>query len=456
MDIKRILSEIPDYQVFLTLNEMNESAFALAEEFPELVTVTELGKSKEGRPLYCLKIGDYSENALVYGCPHPSEVVGEAMLEFFSRKLCEDKAFRDELGYTWYIIKTIDPDGTVLNEGWFKKERNFVNYGSDFFRPKNSDQNESRVPYEHEGVVYGDPKPEVRCLMKVIEEVRPKFYYSLHSAGFGGVYWLMNKDLKNAYPHLWNAVEERDLHLALDQDSGAFIGLHDKAIHKHWTVFDVYQHYKKEIGDEAEDILKEGCECSDYLRRLVPDAFTLICEVPYFSCPWIDDMTPTDMSLGEATVRGNDILFEIRGFVADKYEEIKDLVSPENRLGIAAAEISGAGRRPKPDADKILCDPANAAAATRSAVGSTLWGTRFYNLLYLGVLARTARTEAESGRHTPEQVELLRRVDAEAMKEMYRHCEILESEAIYRRVPIRDLAAVQLASALYCIRELKK
>jgi len=27
---------------------------------------------------------------------------------------------RESLGYTWYLVKCIDPDGTRLNEGWFK------------------------------------------------------------------------------------------------------------------------------------------------------------------------------------------------------------------------------------------------------------------------------------------------------------------------------------------------
>ena len=49
------------------------------------------------------------------------------MLEYFSRALCEDDEFRENCGYTWYLIKCIDIDGTKLNEGWFKSKK-FMKY----------------------------------------------------------------------------------------------------------------------------------------------------------------------------------------------------------------------------------------------------------------------------------------------------------------------------------------
>lgn len=61
MDIKKILSEVPDYKGFFTMAELDESTFRLAREFPELVTVTELGRSRGGHPIYCLKIGHYEK-----------------------------------------------------------------------------------------------------------------------------------------------------------------------------------------------------------------------------------------------------------------------------------------------------------------------------------------------------------------------------------------------------------
>ena len=97
-DIKKILDQIPNYETFFTMDEMDESTLKLAKEFPGLAEVTTIGHSRKGRPMYCIKIGDYKRNALVFASPHPNEPIGSTLLEFFTRKLCEDKEFRDELG----------------------------------------------------------------------------------------------------------------------------------------------------------------------------------------------------------------------------------------------------------------------------------------------------------------------------------------------------------------------
>ena len=105
MDFKRLIDEIPAYDHFLTVDEMDASTLKLAEDYPDLVTVTQEGTSRGGHPIYCLKIGDGPKNAFMFGCPHPNEPMGAMMLEYFSRRLCEDEALRRELGYTWYLIK---------------------------------------------------------------------------------------------------------------------------------------------------------------------------------------------------------------------------------------------------------------------------------------------------------------------------------------------------------------
>jgi len=456
MDIKKILSEVPDYKGFFTMAELDESTFRLAREFPELVTVTELGRSRGGHPIYCLKIGHYEKNALVYGSPHPSEPIGGAMLEFLTRKLCEDKDFRDELGFTWYVIKSVDPDGTGLNEGWFKGPFNFFNYTCDFFRPVNSDQSEIGLPIEFEGETFGRMIPETECVLKVIDEAKPKFLFSLHNAGFGGVYWLMSHDLKGAYPDLWEEVESRGLPLAMGDDDGAFIGLFDKAVHKQWTVFQAADFYHEKYGMDRREILCDGGQVSDYLRRLVPGAFTLICEAPYYCNAATGDTSPSDKTLREVLLKQADTLEPIAAFITERFDRMAHLISPENRLGLAVRQAAKRGRSPGANRDAIMNDPAFEAHPTVAEAFQMGPINHFYRTLDLGMLARAARTEADSGRHSPEDVEMLRKIDAEAMAEAKRNCDILESEIEYKVVPIRDLVSIELASALYCIRELNK
>ena len=116
MDYQRILDNVPDYKAFMSVDEMDQSTLKLKEEYPDLVDLTIIGHSRNDHPIYCMKIGHGEKKALMFGCPHPNEPMGAMMLEYFSRALCEDDEFRENCGYTWYLIKCIDIDGTKLNE----------------------------------------------------------------------------------------------------------------------------------------------------------------------------------------------------------------------------------------------------------------------------------------------------------------------------------------------------
>ena len=72
MDILQILDRVPDYKAFLTVEEMDRNTLELARRYPDIVRVEEIGRSRWNHPIYCLIIGEGSQNALLYGCPHPN------------------------------------------------------------------------------------------------------------------------------------------------------------------------------------------------------------------------------------------------------------------------------------------------------------------------------------------------------------------------------------------------
>ena len=109
MQLIEILNQVPEYKAFLTISELDNSSKKLAKLFDH-VTLKEIGKSREGRIIYCLKIGEGKENALLFAFPHPNEPIGSMSLEFLSRFLAENPEFTKETGYTWYLIKAIDID----------------------------------------------------------------------------------------------------------------------------------------------------------------------------------------------------------------------------------------------------------------------------------------------------------------------------------------------------------
>ena len=199
INLEDILEQIPDYKEFYTVDELDERTKKLAEKYPECVTVKELGKSKCGRSIYCLKIGSGSKNALLYGAPHPNEPVGTMMLDALSQILAENMSFREVMDYTWYIVKVSDVDGLCLNEGWFKGPHTITHYQHHFFRPSFAQQVEWSFPIDYKNYHFHQPTPETRCLMQLIEEIRPEFVYSLHNSGFGGCYWYLSKGTEELY-----------------------------------------------------------------------------------------------------------------------------------------------------------------------------------------------------------------------------------------------------------------
>ena len=111
--IEGVLKKVPEYEKFLTVDELNESSARLVSRHPDLVRAAAIGRSTDGEEIRMLRIGDGEEQLLFFACPHPNEPIGAMTLEALSRQLVEDSELRGER-YTWNLIKCIDPDSTRL------------------------------------------------------------------------------------------------------------------------------------------------------------------------------------------------------------------------------------------------------------------------------------------------------------------------------------------------------
>ena len=81
-DVLDILNDVPDYQVFLTVDELNASTRQLANKHPNTVEVLPVGHSRQGDPIEAIKIGNGPKQALLFAMPHPNEPIGSMMLEY--------------------------------------------------------------------------------------------------------------------------------------------------------------------------------------------------------------------------------------------------------------------------------------------------------------------------------------------------------------------------------------
>ncbi len=268
MNIGEILKNIPDYKVFHTVEEMNRRTLHLAKEYPEVVKVEQVGTSRAGSPIYCLVIGHGSKNALMYGCPHPNEPIGTMMLDFFTQELARNNELRDSLDYTWYIIKSSDPDGTKLNENWFNNPSSITSYMKNFYRPPFVEQVEWSFPIEYKTLKFDNPIPETRVIMNLIDEKKPEFIYALHNAGFGGCMWYLTDGNEALFKKLHAICENEDFPLHLGELEVPYVTPLSTAIFKMPTVRDNYDFMEKFGGDEdpTSKIVMGDC-CSGYANR---------------------------------------------------------------------------------------------------------------------------------------------------------------------------------------------
>ncbi len=107
------------FDYFFTYAEVDDFLIRLAESQPELVKLTSIGKSREGRKIQLLTITDPSTGPaadkpayLIHGNIHAVELSGTHAALFTARRLVADRSKSDILKrVAFYIVPRINPDG---------------------------------------------------------------------------------------------------------------------------------------------------------------------------------------------------------------------------------------------------------------------------------------------------------------------------------------------------------
>ncbi len=118
-----------DFGYFFTYWEMIDTIQRLANNFPHLVRIYEIGRSHQNRPLWCVKISDYpdsneNEPAVFFNAAtHAREPMGVSILIYYMTYLLNnyDPTNSNNL-ITWlinnreiYFVPVMNPDGYVYN-----------------------------------------------------------------------------------------------------------------------------------------------------------------------------------------------------------------------------------------------------------------------------------------------------------------------------------------------------
>ncbi len=453
MDIAKILAQVPDSKRFYTVDEMDAHSRELAKRYPDVCSVFEAGKSQQGHPLLCLKIGQGKENAFIMGCPHPNEPIGAMMLEFLTELLCRDDELRDELGFTWYIVKTADPDGVRLNEGWFNAPFTLYNYARHFYRPASSQQVEWTFPLDYKTLHFHSPLPETAAVMRVLEEIKPKFLFSLHNSAFGGAYWYISEPNPELLGQLPMAAAHQDIPLSLGEPEMPCCKVYSNAVFEFPGTPLIYDYYEQMTGQDPAPMLNSGASSMDFASRQGP-CFGLVCEMPYF-------LSPNCMDTSESDIIRRDAVIESCEMIAALYGQMKPLVDalcphlPERDSYRLALEERMAVYEPSLLAQKnfALQSPEFEKPATKAQAFDNLSAMPFYHLLGAGMIASGAQLAAKLD---PACEPEMRTVLESAEKLLRDGCEKLERNVTFEPVAIRRLVSVQLESGLRTAAEVAR
>lgn len=359
-----IIKDVPDYKKFMGVDELNTSSKKLAKEYPEKVKLLEVGKGETGELIYALKIGTGKKKGLTYGSAHANEPVGGLTTDFFANKLVEDREFEKMLGYTWYIIKCIDPMGLRRNEGWATKswatkedlDRFIMNY---FRRPPAKDV-EYTYPIQYKTINKDNPLPETKIIMDLHREHKFDLIVPLQDMGVGGVLFTLS-DRAPALYSIYQKLAKRFDHgfhaVGGAAPSSCYIKL-ATGVAIHWTMKILYEYFsdrKKSI--ETEGTLPEvggyhpqpkddpattpviamwnGTNIFEWGKTINPNLFVGMCEACrglwYDADPKYYSGENSDMSLRDASLRILDVREDAYKVVEEVYDKAKTYLTGDRK-----------------------------------------------------------------------------------------------------------------------------
>jgi len=452
MILDEVVDKIPDYKEFLNVRELHDSATRLAEQF-DVVEMTKVGESGEGRPISFLKIGDGPRNALLFAFPHPNEPIGSMTIEYLSRYLAENPQLVDELGYTWYLINAMDPDGAALNEGWFKGDFTPLKYAQNYYRPPSHEQIEWTFPVEYKNLSFNNSPPETMVLMKVIDQVKPDFMFSLHNAGFCGVYYYISHPNDTLYPKYEKLVDSQALPLHRGEPEAPFIKKLAPAVFNMFGISSIYDFYEENgVGDPSQ-VIKNGTSSYDYLLRVTGDkGFTLVCEMPYFYDKSLGNDSETEHERRILVKDAMNYSLEEYKYLKPKFEAIREHCPQTHRLYTTVADgIDNFMKRHEPRLNNAENNPMYEGKATVAQAFDSLTATRYYQTFRPAMMARLCKLASETN---PSLTGKILNIQEELDGYVEDRVKEIISGTDFEVIPIQKLVKVQVGSALITMQSL--
>ncbi|WP_432981323.1 M14 family zinc carboxypeptidase [Dactylosporangium sp. CA-233914] len=443
-EIGRLVGTVAQRTGFPTVDDLHAFTQDLAAKYASLVHTRVIGTSRGGDEIHAVTVGDGPRHAVIVGNPHPNEPIGLVTIQHLLTRLCEDDALRAELGFTWHFVPCVDPDGTRLNEGWYGGPISRSHYARNFYRPPADEQVEWTFPVEWAGRTFGDPIPETRALMELIDETRPTLLVSLHNSEFNrGFYYVNGGD-----EEYWKGLSD----LLVDAGISVELGLSDSPGSRQFApgVYDLppfgvlYDAIAQADPQAAAGL--SGGSTGDYSAQY--GASLLIAELPLWAVPDVDDDSPGSRSL-------RDLLHAAAAAYRTSAELFSGILSrldgrlPETNPFYRAISKSRAAALL--DGKAAVADSADDRITTKSEEFTELYGTPEMLKLRTGGMLLRLLDAADPDGADPD----IQRERQDFAKIFDSWCADVEAHRPGRPIPIATLAAVQAGAILLAATRLR-
>lgn len=410
--------EIPNYERYPSVKELQQHSYELEQRYPDLVTVETIGTSQAGVPLVLDKINDQNDpgqpKALFVGSVHANEVVGGLTTLHTEEAFCASPDLRQSLGdCALWMVKTIDPDGYSAQKWLSEDSMTPLAYISGVFRQAKLEQ----ASWGFETYAKdGSATPEVMALAGVIQACKPDFYYTLHNGSFGSGYFLATDN----YPQLNSGLRQELLDVGLVGQTITEPG---------------YTQLAAGIGqyDVKPFLPHNHVNDMDYARAQNRHCFSLVPEVPYFTADIFNELEVGTYTAGEVRAQFASRLTEARKVLQPIIERYAAEDSVYARAAVDKLPMLTEGRHAPLDNLYNGSLVSNAEFARCSILS-------LYRLGYAGLIRHVAETKGDTS-------------SVQAIHELTeRHVSEVEQFVPLRPVPIRNLVQAQARAGLRAMR----
>ena len=450
IDMSGLLSNVPEYRRYMTIEELDASSERLAKEYPSTVRLFDLGNSAGGRRIKCLKIGNGKHNVLIYGFPNPEEPVGGLLIDYFSRSLAENESLARQFDYTWYLIKCIDPDGARLNEGYLEGPLTLLHFAENYYRSPAHLTGEENFPYRYGDLDFSNPVPETRALMNVMNEISFDFISSLHNMKWGGITYQVSEACPQLYAPLQQLARIYNIPPRKRQGSVLASGVQLAA---YFTPVRNYVNAKMAGKGLLEEIT--GAFVFEYAALSNPQVFMMVPEC----CTWYDvrcwDDRPSDTSMAEVVKYASHVGSETNMFLLSIFDKAEPLLTSPSPFLEMIRSIVKEIRSPTVsvlDPGPSISEKELERPATIAEKVETEGRADVYRMFNLGAMIRMLGhqiAQKGDGRSTLESCK------AEAMAKLEEWNRIVEEKYECKHHPLRNLVALNLGSILYSTEYVK-